>query len=274
MRLLERSSASEFTLTEDFVDDNEVPPYAILSHTWVEGEEVTFEALTNNTGKHKLGYEKIRFCGEQARRDGLRYFWVDTCCINKANFTELSRAINSMFHWYRNAAKCYVYLSDVSTTKRKASELSSKFPCEAAFRASRWFKRGWTLQELLAPGSVEFFSQDCKRIGDKRTLDRQIHEITKIALPALQGTPLSQFSIEERFSWAENRQTTHKEDKAYSLLGVFDAYMPLIYGEGEDNAFTRLQEAIDKPQKGEHESPIWHPTQQVVKESANQHVSV
>jgi len=158
-----------------------------------------------------------------------------------------------MFHWYRNAAKCYVYLSDVLTTKRKASDPSSKFPWETAFRVSRWFKRGWTLQELLAPDSVEFFSRDHKRLGDKRTLERQIHEITKIAAPALQGTPLSQFGVEERFSWAENRQTMHKEDKAYLLLGIFDVYMPLIYGEGEDNAFTRLREAIDKPLKGEHQ---------------------
>jgi hypothetical protein len=256
MRLLEPSSSNEFILTKNFVDDNEVPPYAILSHTWVEGEEVTFEDLTNNTGKDQLGYEKIRFCGEQARHDGLRYFWVDTCCINKANFTELSQAINSMFHWYRNAAKCYVYLSDVSTTKRKANNPSPEFPWERAFRVSRWFKRGWTLQELLAPGSVEFFSRDRKRLGDKRTLECQIHEITKIAVPALRGAPLSQFGVEERFSWVENRQTAHKEDKAYSMLGIFDVYMSLIYGEGEDNAFARLREAIDKPLKGEHANPI------------------
>src|SRR5215469_11183009 len=251
MRLLERNSAGEFILSKDFVDD-EVLPYAILSHTWVEGEEVTFEDLTNNTGKDKPGYEKIRFCGERARHDGLRYFWVDTCCINKANFTELSQAINSMFRWYQKAAKCYVYLLDVSTTKRKASNQFSDYPWESAFRESRWFKRGWTLQELLAPSSVEFFSRDCKRLGDKRTLERQVHEITRIAIPALQGASLSQFGVEERFSWAENRQTTRKEDKAYSLLGIFDVYMPLIYGEGRDNAFTRLREEIDKLSKGKH----------------------
>ncbi len=124
MRLLERNPAGKFILTKDFVGNDEIPPYAILSHTWNDGEEVTFEDLTNDTGEDKPGYEKIRFCGERARHDGLQYIWVDTCCINKANFTELSLAINSMFRWYQNADKCYVYLRDVSTSKRKASDRS------------------------------------------------------------------------------------------------------------------------------------------------------
>jgi hypothetical protein len=156
-----------------------------------------------------------------------------------------------MFRWYRNAARCYVYLSDVSATKRKANNQFSEFTWESAFRASRWFKRGWTLQELLAPTSVEFFCREGKRLGDKRTLEQQVHEITRIATSALQGTPLSQFGIDERLSWAENRQTERKEDKAYSLLGIFDVYMPLIYGEGEDNALIRLRDEINKTSKGE-----------------------
>ncbi|KAH8593119.1 vegetative incompatibility protein HET-E-1 [Bisporella sp. PMI_857] len=249
MRLLERNSDGEFSLTKDFGDD--IPLYAILSHTWgLDTEEVTFRDLIDGAGKSKAGYDKIRFCGEQARHDGLEYFWVDTCCIDKSNNNELAEAINSMFRWYHNAAKCYVYLSDVSITEREASNQVSDLTWEPAFRASRWFTRGWTLQELLAPGSVEFFSQEGSRLGDKRTLERQIHKITGIAISALQGAPLSQFEVEERLLWAENRQTTRKEDKAYSLLGIFDIYMPLIYGEGSDNAFIRLRDEIDKPSKG------------------------
>jgi hypothetical protein len=189
-------------------------------------------------------------------RDGLHYYWVDTCCIDKSNSVELQEAINSMFRWYQNATKCYVYLSDVSTTKRKASDQLSEFTWESAFRASRWFDRGWTLQELLAPGSVEFFSREGKRLGDKKTLERQVHEITGIAVSALQGAPLSQFGVDERLLWAENRQTTRKEDKAYSVLGIFDVYMPLIYGEGRENAFKRLREEIDKPLKGERRTSV------------------
>jgi hypothetical protein len=210
MRLLERNSAGELSLTKDFVGDN-IPEYAILSHTWgADTEEVTFQDLINDTGKSKTGYHKIRFCGEQARHDGLQYFWVDTCCIDKSNSTELAEAINSMFRWYRNAAKCYVHLSDVSINKRKASNQFSETTWEPAFRASKWFKRGWTLQELLAPTSVEFFSREGKRLGDKRTLEQQVHEITGIAISALQGSLLSEFSITERMSWAEIRQTIVK----------------------------------------------------------------
>ncbi|KAH8674497.1 vegetative incompatibility protein HET-E-1 [Tricladium varicosporioides] len=233
MRLLQGNSASGFSL-EDFGD--KIPPYAILSHTW-GAEEVIFKDLMDDTGKRKAGYDKIRFCGEQAKCDGLQYFWVDTCCIDKSNNTELSEAINSMFRWYQNAVKCYVYLSDVSF----------EVAWEPTFRASRWFTRGWTLQELLAPESVEFFSREGKRLGDKRTLEQQIHRITGITVQALQGTSLSSFGVEERFLWAQNRQTTRKEDQAYSLLGIFNVYMPLIYGEGRDNALRRLLKEIHEP---------------------------
>jgi hypothetical protein len=221
MRLLERSNAGEFSLTKDLVDDN-IPPYAILSHTWgADTEEITCKDLIDGTHKSKTGYNKIRFCGEKAASHGLQYFWIDTCCIDKSSSAELQEAINSMFHWYRNATKCYVYLSDVSSPVFDPHDTSSQIPCELAFRASRWFTRGWTLQELLAPSSAEFFSLEGNRLGDKITLERQIHEITGIAVLALRGGSLSQFSIDERLSWAEKRQTTRKEDKAYSLLGIF-----------------------------------------------------
>ncbi len=155
-----------------------------------------------------------------------------------------------MFRWYQNAAKCYVYLSNVSRTAFGANVESNQLSWELDFRESRWFTRGWTLQELLAPSSVEFFSQEHNRLGDKRSLERQIHEITRIAVPALRGTPLSQFGVDERLSWAENRQTTRKEDKAYSLLGIFDIQMPLLYGEGRERALKRLREEIDKASNG------------------------
>jgi hypothetical protein len=255
MRLLERNNDGEFSLTRNFHDH--IPQYAILSHTWgADTEEVNFRDLIDGTGKGKDGYRKIRFCGEQASYDGLQYFWVDTCCIDKSNSTELAEAINSMFRWYRNAAKCYVYLSDVSTAKQKRSISLSEFAFESAFRASRWFTRGWTLQELLAPRSVEFFSQEGKLLGDKKSLELLIHEITGIAVSAIHGAPLSQFGVKERLLWAENRQTTREEDKAYSLLGIFDVYMPLIYGEGRHNAFNRLIEEIDKPSKGKRLTAI------------------
>ncbi|TVY65587.1 Vegetative incompatibility protein HET-E-1, partial [Lachnellula suecica] len=232
----------------DFLGDD-MPKYATLSHRWEEGE-VMFKDIIDGTSESKAGYGKIQFCGVQARRDGLEYFWVDTCCIDKSSSAELSEAINSMFRWYQKATRYYVYLSDVSIRKRKETNRSAECNWESAFRASKWFTRGWTLQELLALRSVEFFSRETNRLGDKGTLEQQIHDITGIPTKALRGDPLSQFDDDERFSWARSRETTRAEDKAYSLFGIFDVQMPLIYSEGKVKAFQRLRDAIDKPFKG------------------------
>jgi hypothetical protein len=256
MRLLECNDAGEISLTTYLVGDD-IPRYAILSHTWgMDSDEVSFKDLIDGTGKSKPGYDKIWFCREQVRRDGLQYFWVDTCCIDKSNNTELSEAINSMFRWYRNAVKCYIYLWDVSRPAVDANDKSSQLPWELAFQKSRWFTRGWTLQELLAPTVVEFFSTEGEQLGDKRSLERHIHEITGIPVEALQGSSLSDFSVTERMLWIEKRETTREEDKAYSLLGIFNVYMPLIYGEGRESAFKRLWEEIEKASKGKLFSPI------------------
>lgn len=143
MRLLRRNSADQLCLTQDFVS-NDIPAYAILSHTWgADTEEVTFQDLMNGTNEDKSGYEKISFCEKQARRDGLLYFWVDTCCIDKSNSTELAEAINSMFRWYRNSARCYVYLSDVSTNDHIQVGSSLQL-WQSDFQKSRWFTRGWS----------------------------------------------------------------------------------------------------------------------------------
>lgn len=111
---------------------------------------------------------------------------------------------------------------------------------------SKWFTRGWTLQELLAPRSVEFFSSDGLRLGDKSSLERQIHQITKIPVQALRGGPLSEFSVEDRMSWAENRQTKRGEDQAYCLLGIFDIEMSPRYGAGREKELERLLKKVRK----------------------------
>jgi hypothetical protein len=250
MRLLRRSNTCEFSLTEDLFGDKAIPPYAILSHTWgADAEEVTFEDMTNGTGKDKPGYKKIQFCGEQAAQDGLQHFWIDTCCINKAYKAELSQAINSMFRWYRNATRCYVYLLDVSSSPFDINKEFNLPPWELDFQKSRWFTRGWTLQELLAPSSVEFFSREQKKLGDRRSLKQQIYKITGIPDSALQGAPLSQFSVNERLSWIEHRQTKLEEDMAYSMLGIFNVYISPIYSEGKARAFKRIIDEIDKLEK-------------------------
>lgn len=247
MRLLKYNEHGEVFLTEDLLGKDEIPPYAILSHTW-GNEEVTFDDLTNGTGKEKNGHDKIRFCMQQAARDGLHHSWIDTCCIKKTDTTELQHAINSMFRWYKDAAVCYVFLSDVSIAKRKADSESYPSSWEPAFRSSRWFTRGWTLQELLAPQKVNFFSRECKLLGGISELLNLLHSITKLPAAVLTGAPLEGFPIEERLAWTKDRVTTREEDKAYSLLGMFGIFMPLIYGEGEANAFARLRKEIRERQ--------------------------
>lgn len=253
MRLLRRDNHDSYVL-EEFIGDA-IPRYAILSHTWgADCDEVTFADLETKTVTSKAGYRKLQFCADQAAQHGLRYFWIDTCCIDKSSSAELSEAINSMFAWYRDAARCYVYLTDVSTGTPTNGPPTQQgwYP---AFQQSRWFKRGWTLQELVAPVSVDFFSAEGQRLGNKYSLLNELHSITKINPEALQGNPLDGFSVDERMSWVGQRETKRKEDLAYSLLGIFNVHMPLIYGEGRKNAFVRLQREIDLSNQGPSRSP-------------------
>ena len=249
MRLLRRTANGDLEVIS-FSDDN-LPPYAILSHTWTEGQEVTYNELVARTRKEKSGYRKIHFCIDRAAEDGLQYSWVDTCSIDKSTNYELSTAINSMFRYYQHARKCYVYLSDVEVPDEVNDPHAFQITWVEAFRRSRWFTRGWTLQELLAPPTVEFFSKEGKRLGSRISLEQKIYEITKIPIEALRAQrPLSEFSNEERMRWAANRITTLKEDKVYCLLGIFGVFLPLIYGEGEVYATQRLEEEIQKRQAG------------------------
>jgi hypothetical protein len=195
----------------------------------------------------KAGWKKIEFCAKQAATDGLQYFWVDTCCIDKKNAVELGAAINSMFRWYQNAARCYVYLTDVSKPENRANDQRA---WEEDLRKSQWFTRGWTLQELIAPKLVDFFSLEGSRLGNKLSLESQIYEITGVANKALQGDKLSNFSIKERRSWAERRNTTIEEDAAYCLIGIFGVSMAPNYGERKEHAFRRLENEIHRLYKG------------------------
>ncbi|KAI8628837.1 hypothetical protein F5Y19DRAFT_98593 [Xylariaceae sp. FL1651] len=243
MRLLKVQGSGNALLTEDLQGD--IPAYAILSHTWEsDNQEVRFHDIRDQIAQTKNGYKKIDFCQSQATKDGLQYFWVDTCCINQDSEVELTRSINSMFRWYRDAKKCYVYLSDVFM---KCSD--NQLTWEEYFLRSRWFTRGWTLQELIAPRVVEFFSSEGQFLGDKTSLEQHLCTITGIPVTALRGTTLSEFSISERMSWSRNRETKLAEDKAYCLLGMFDIHMPLIYGEGQEHAYRRLRKELEGYQK-------------------------
>jgi hypothetical protein len=251
MRLLRIEDNGEFSLVD--YEGSSVPPYAILSHRWGPNhEEVNYEDLIRNTGKKKAGYRKLTFCAKQALRDDLQFFWVDTCCIDKSNSVEYSEAINSMFRWYQDAKLCYVYLSDVfKSTPNWHGKSSWKW--KRAFKKSKWFTRGWTLQELLAPKDVIFYDRNGNMLGTKSEHAHWISKITAIDTEALLDSEnthvrterLKSFCVAKKMSWASRRTTSRTEDMAYCLLGIFDVNMPLLYGEGE-RAFIRLQEEILK----------------------------
>lgn len=295
----------------DFLDSHIPLSYAILSHTW-GAEEISlhewraielkrdqdndfanllalslqFGAWTQHT-ERKAGYRKVvDFCNI-CLRDGYEWAWVDTTCIDKTSSAELSEAINSMFRWYRKAARCYALLTDVEdksvivdTVSEDGSSTSSGSRSDesdnevdlmkqsyweehpppdvssieweqhkkSGFMSSRWFTRGWTLQELIAPPTVRFYDRNWQLIGTRYKLARVIEEITKIPCKVLTcpyGDTFLEYPVAEIMSWASKRQTSRVEDIAYSLLGLFRISMPLLYGEGQ-NAFKRLQEEIIK----------------------------
>ncbi|CAG9988621.1 unnamed protein product [Clonostachys byssicola] len=239
MRLLRIRSTGAIVL--EYFDDSSVPPYAILSHTWgPDDEEVNFRDIQKRRGQSKDGYRKLEFCGQQAASDGLRYFWVDTCCIDKSSSEELGTAIRSMYRWYTESNQCYVYLADVEGRDSRGKRHKN---WEYAFRNSRWFTRGWTLQELIAPDSVTFFFSDGVRLGSKGgSLQKIIREVTGIPKDVLRGggTSVSAYSIQERCSWYGNRQTKKEEDEVYSQMGILDTFIINAYGEGKRSAWRRL----------------------------------
>jgi hypothetical protein len=228
-------------------DDDEPPPYAILSHRW-GAEEVLYENILDGTAKTMLGYVKLEFCGERAEVDSILYFWSDTCCINKADAGETQRSINSMYKWYQRAAKCYVYLSDVSAPDKDAEARQSTWLED--FRKSTWFTRGWTLQELLAPDIVEFFSIERNWLGDRVSLIDEICEITELPVKLLRGHDPADWSLDERLNWTAKRTTTVKEDIIYCLLGLCGVFLSIIQGEGADYAEERLRDEFERRQRG------------------------
>ncbi|KAK5725247.1 hypothetical protein LTR17_013116 [Elasticomyces elasticus] len=219
-------------------------PYAILSHRWGPDGILYKQWEDRNHGalRRKEAYKKITGACKQAQKDGLDYIWVDTICINKADNSELSESIKSMYAWYQNAevpgrTRCYALLSDVGG----AAPFEESEHC---FHRSAWFTRGWTLQELLAPRKIFFFARDWNSLGDLGTLLDPVAGVTNIPQAVLRGdTPVHACTIAQRLSWASGRVTHRPEDQSYALLGILEVNMCLSYGEGQ-NAFVRLQEQL------------------------------
>ncbi|KAI0543841.1 heterokaryon incompatibility protein-domain-containing protein [Xylaria curta] len=262
MRLLHTNQPNALQLIE--VSEEFAPKYAILSHTWGR-EEVTFQDIqafgrwqrsqsqTVSIIQAKTGFAKIQKAAALAAEHGFDFIWVDTCCIDKTSSAELSEAINSMFRWYKKASICYAYMEDVENGSHDNKAGSFRL----LYQHSRWFTRGWTLQELIAPEDVMFYGKDWCYLGSK-AYDEHVRislaNITGINVRVLEAiVPPSEMSIAARMKWASRRKTTRPEDAAYCLMGLFDVNMPLLYGEGT-KAFIRLQEEI---LKGSHDHSIF-----------------
>ncbi|KAG9241179.1 hypothetical protein BJ878DRAFT_584566 [Calycina marina] len=224
MGLLQQHDTGTFNLTKDHVGNDLISPSALLSHSWKDGQQVMFQDLEECSCEGKRGYDKIFFCAERAMRDGLKFIWVETCCIDKSKQSEIPREINAIFH-------CFWGLR---------------------IRRSRWFTKGWTLQGLLAPTSVELFlskdkhNSEYMRLGNKYSSRQQVCVITGIPHSAFEGSGMTRFNVEERFMWSERREITKPEDKVYSLLDVFNVEIPLYYDEKPSRAYHWLREMIDR----------------------------
>lgn len=226
---------------ESFGDEDR-PAFAILSHTWEAGE-VTYQDFANVDLRTTLnGWSKLEGACRMSRESGFDYLWMDTCCIDKQNTAELAESINSMFQWYNDADLCLVYISDYDAVSTDSKALSE----------SRWFERGWTLQELIAPKIVSFHDREWRLFGTRSSMLAELSAITNIGAEVLSPAEdvdlrdiLDDIPVARRMSWAAKRKTTKKEDIAYCLLGIFGVNMPMLYGEGAA-AFRRLQEEIIK----------------------------
>ncbi|QIW98271.1 hypothetical protein AMS68_003789 [Peltaster fructicola] len=243
MRLLKRNDDGSLSFSM-VTKDTAVVKYAILSHTWGAPEqEILFEDINSGKAQEKTAYTKVDFALSQAHLDKLDYVWIDTCCINKKDTHELEKSINSMYKWYAGAEVCYVYLSDIAL--RPSGGLADG-QWTTAFQKSRWFTRGWTLQELVAPGKVMFFTKDRQPIGTRETLSMVIGSVTGINRKVLQGATLADIPIDERFRWSLGRSTGEPEDMIYCMLGMLDVSIYLKYGEGLDVARKRLFREIKR----------------------------
>ena len=247
MRLLNVHTLEFSEYSED------VPKYAVASHRWKTGTEATIKDVRNKWKTDKDGYRKVEGFAKYVRKHvcHVEWLWIDTCCVNQDSSQEVTEAVNSMFRWYSDAEVCLAYLADISDAGN-----------ESEFRRSEWFRRGWTLQELLAPQMVVFLSASWDVIGYRggdgwtrsgnqvaggRALEAAISTITGIPESVLHNYARSMsFSTGERLSWISGRKTTKEEDMSYSLLGIFNVTMPVIYGEGAKRARERLMEEIRK----------------------------
>jgi hypothetical protein len=244
--------------THELRDFDEPPDkYAILSHRWTDEiclqdwkAYLAAQDPASSQIERKSGFTKIRNACVLAKEHGLAWLWADTVCIDKTNNLEVGKSINLMFLWYQSASVCFVFLHDVPNGNQR---IEWKADPPNYFESPEWFKRGWTLQELLAPSNVLFFNKHWDYLGDRRELAKVINSFTRIPLDVLCGENFCSYSYADRFSWAIGRQTKEPEDRIYSLLGLLKVSLPAIgYGIGLKSALQQLKSAIEREREDRH----------------------
>ncbi|KAJ8588366.1 hypothetical protein M405DRAFT_740492, partial [Rhizopogon salebrosus TDB-379] len=217
--------------------------YVMLSHRW-QGKEPLLQDIQD-----KMVYEldvvdgivKLQSFCRVARDAGYRWAWSDTCCIDKNNNVELQGSVTSMFVWYRHSALTIIYLSDVLPSSKSG-----------ALANSEWIRRGWTVQEFLAPKVVLFYQEDWTLYLDDRSSNhkesvvimQELENATGIDRQALVSFYPGTTGAREKLQWASTRVTTLQEDIAYSLFGIFGIHLPVIYGEKKQSALGRLLQEV------------------------------
>ncbi|PIA99385.1 Vegetative incompatibility protein HET-E-1 [Cercospora beticola] len=231
------------------------PPYAIASHRWHLGHEASYKDILKKRNTTSTGYKKVLEFADFVRKNvgNVEWLWIDTCCILQQSSEEVSEAVNSMFKWYRNAVVCIAWLDDFGGVREGGGDLGM-------LGRSRWFTRGWTLQELVAPKTVVFVTRGWEVLGYKgiRTeglkqmamgpeLGEILAGVTGIPEPVLKDYEYARaIGAEQKLEWMSERETTREEDQSYCLLGFFDVTMPVIYGEGREKARMRLLAEIKR----------------------------
>ena len=244
------------TTTFQFQDDSKISGdarYAILSHRWIqdgEGGEISLTTLNatelSDASLQTPSLNKLRGACAKAKEQGLTWIWIDTCCIDQTSSSELAKAINSMFRLYRQSAVCYIYLHDVVASASE-EEPFRKFTHKRvkSSKYAEWFERGWTLQELVASKNAQFYDKNWGYLGTKDSLAHDVRTLTGIDEDYLRGVKdIRTASIATKMSWMANRVTKEPEDRAYSMMGIFDVNLSLCYGEGGSRAFMRLQREL------------------------------
>ncbi|KAJ4147862.1 hypothetical protein LMH87_002364 [Akanthomyces muscarius] len=226
--------------------DDDAPPHYYSSNPasppiYTKSRPCAFSISTNKKTQSTLSREQLEQACEHARRCGVEYIWIAELCIDRTSSADLDDAVNGSRRRLRNSTVCFAYLHDLP------AEVTTPDSDSSAWSRCRYWKRAWTLQELLLAPRVQFYDAYWNYRGDKDSpeLAPLLSGITRIPRSVLlDSTTLSDVALAVRISWSVGRVAAREEDTAYALVAITEATLPVRYGEGAERAFIRLQEEL------------------------------